>query len=93
MDEATASVDYESDARIQQMVRRDFAGQCTVIAIAHRLHTVAFFDRIMVLSGGEALEEGKPEALLMQEGGTLRALAEESGDFEGLLRVARGGEA
>ena len=43
MDEATASVDHETDARIQAMVRRDFCGTTTVLTIAHRLHTAAFY--------------------------------------------------
>ena len=53
------------------MVRRDFAGQCTVIAIAHRLHTVAFFDRIMVLSGGEALRRASHADGARPDGGAL----------------------
>ena len=52
MDEATASVDHTTDGRIQQMVKTDFRGSCTVITIAHRLHTVVFYDKILLLSEG-----------------------------------------
>ena len=88
MDEATASVDHATDGRIQQMVRRDFVGTCSVLTIAHRLHTVAFYERILLLGGGAVLEYDTPLALLEQEGGGFRKLAEESGDFEALRAVA-----
>ena len=48
MDEATASVDHETDARIQAMVRRDFCGTTTVLTIAHRLHTAAFYEKVHI---------------------------------------------
>ena len=89
MDEATASVDHATDGRIQQMVRRDFRGWCTVLTIAHRLHTVAFYDRVLVLGAGEVVEYDTPLALLSKEGGNFRGLAEESGDLESLLAVAK----
>ena len=89
MDEATASVDHATDGRIQQMVRRDFRGTCTVLTIAHRLHTVAFYDRVLVLGAGEVVEYDTPLALLSKGGGQFRGLAEESGDFESLLTVAK----
>lgn len=43
-DEATASIDDETDRRIQEAVREEFVGS-TIIAIAHRLHTVVTYDR------------------------------------------------
>lgn len=88
MDEATASVDHATDVRIQQMVKRDFRGNCTILTIAHRLHTVAFYDRVLLLGQGAVQEYDTPLALLNTPGGGFRRLAEESGDFDGLLRAA-----
>lgn len=50
MDEATASVEHETDARMQRLVRSEFVG-CTIIAIAHRLRTVVDYDRSLLGRG------------------------------------------
>ena len=57
MDEATASVDRETDRRIQEVVARQFA-RATVISIAHRLETVLGCDVIVVMGEGRVLELG-----------------------------------
>ncbi|GFS16310.1 multidrug resistance-associated protein 4 [Elysia marginata] len=63
IDEATANVDPMTDELIQQTIRNKFK-TCTVLTIAHRLHTVIDSDRIMVLDAGKIVEMGTPNQLL-----------------------------
>lgn len=63
MDEATASVDSQTDAVIQGIIREDFAA-CTIITIAHRIPTVIDCDRVLVIDDGWAKEFERPAALL-----------------------------
>ncbi|KAJ7980275.1 ABC transporter C family member 4 [Quillaja saponaria] len=63
MDEATASVDSQTDAVIQKIIREDFA-TCTIISIAHRIPTVMDCDRVLVIDAGMAKEFDKPSHLL-----------------------------
>ena len=59
MDECTASVDVQTDAKIQEMIRVAFKN-CTVFAIAHRLDTIIDYDKIAVLDYGAPLAESEP---------------------------------
>ncbi|KAI6200171.1 Mrp-4 [Aphelenchoides besseyi] len=63
LDEATASMDVETDALIQQTIRREFS-TCTVLTIAHRLNTIADYDRVLVLHMGQVQEFDSPQRLL-----------------------------
>lgn len=75
LDEATASVDPETEARIQRALDTMLAGR-TAIIIAHRLATVRGCDRILVMHHGRLVEEGTHEELVAREGGIYRALHE-----------------
>ncbi|CAJ0581545.1 unnamed protein product, partial [Mesorhabditis spiculigera] len=63
LDEATAACDAQTDACVQRIIRTDFSDS-TVIAIAHRLNTIADYDRIMVLDAGRLREFDAPGFLL-----------------------------
>ncbi|KUF09019.1 ABCB family ABC transporter ATP-binding protein/permease [Pseudoponticoccus marisrubri] len=67
LDEATSALDTETEASIQEALRRAGEGR-TVITIAHRLSTIADADRIVVLQEGEVVEQGTHDALLAQGG-------------------------
>ncbi|CAK5270991.1 unnamed protein product [Mycena citricolor] len=89
MDEATSSVDFETDARIQESVRTGFGG-ALVITVAHRLKTVVDYDRVVVLDRGRVVEIGAPLELMMSDGGLFRSMCVQSGKFEELESLARG---
>ncbi|KAI9570548.1 hypothetical protein HD554DRAFT_346537 [Boletus coccyginus] len=55
LDEATASVDYETDGKIQNTIATEFKGH-TILCIAHRLHTIISYDRIVLDAGTVATE-------------------------------------
>ncbi|KAF3480026.1 ABC transporter [Arthroderma uncinatum] len=63
MDEATSSVDAETDQLMGSVLREKFKGM-TVVAIAHKLQTVLDFDRIVLLDKGTIIETGNPKELL-----------------------------
>ncbi|MFK7943449.1 MAG: ABC transporter ATP-binding protein [Paracoccaceae bacterium] len=67
LDEATAALDSESEAAIQQALTRLMPGK-TVIAIAHRLSTIAHMDRIVVMADGRIAEQGNHAELLAADG-------------------------
>ncbi len=77
MDEATASIDNETDATIQRMIRENF-NDATVLTIAHRLNTIMDSDRILVLDDGHIAELDTPENLLAKETGHFKAMVEKS---------------
>jgi ATP-binding cassette subfamily B protein len=75
LDEATSSLDSESEALIQQAMERLIKGR-TSIVIAHRLSTVRSLDRILVFDRGEIVEQGTHAALASRAGGIYRGLFE-----------------
>ncbi|NMN58630.1 ATP-binding cassette subfamily B protein [Xanthobacter sp. SG618] len=75
LDEATSSLDSESEAAIQDAMERLMVGRTTLV-IAHRLSTVRSLDRLMVFDKGRIVEEGDHDKLVRREGGLYRRLFE-----------------
>lgn len=96
-DEATSSVDMETDDKIQATIASGFKGK-TLLCIAHRLRTIIGYDRICVMDQGGIAELDTPLELWKKEGGIFRGMCERSGirgeDIrgarEGLLLAAEG---
>ena len=75
LDEATSSLDSESEALIQAAMERLMVGRTTLV-IAHRLSTVRALDRLLVFDRGRIAEEGSHETLITLRGGIYRGLFE-----------------
>lgn len=88
MDEATANVDPKTDSLIQQTIREQFA-ECTILTVAHRLHTVVDSDRILVLDDGRVEEFDSPQRLMDKSDGGFRRLIDsmDKSDREELFRL------
>ncbi|KAG5996170.1 hypothetical protein E4U52_007183 [Claviceps spartinae] len=63
VDEATSSVDSETDELMQRVIQEELKGR-TLIAVAHKLHTVVDYDRIVLIDKGKIVECGNPRVLL-----------------------------
>jgi len=86
MDEATASIDYATDARIQDTIREI---KNTTLTIAHRLQTIIDYDKVLVLDKGEIVEFGDPFDLISKADGVFHGMCEMSGDLDVLEREAK----
>ncbi|NWZ19112.1 MRP7 protein, partial [Asarcornis scutulata] len=73
IDEATASVDQQTEQLLQQTIRQRFADK-TVLTIAHRLNTVLDSDRVLVMQAGRVVELGSPSSLRQKEGSLFQRL-------------------
>ena len=78
LDEATANVDIETDALIQESIKRNFA-ECTILTVAHRLDTIIESDKILVLKEGRVVEYDEPHKLLEKEEGDFKEMVEATG--------------
>jgi len=86
MDEATASIDYATDAKIQETMREI---KNTTITIAHRLQTIIDYDKVLVLDKGEVVEFGSPWELLQKEEGVFMGMCDMTGEGAMLKGLAK----
>ncbi|KAF8849622.1 putative multidrug resistance protein MDR [Acephala macrosclerotiorum] len=75
MDEATSSVDQQTDEEVQKALKSEFA-DCTVLAVAHRLETIGNSDVVVVVDQGRIVEVGNPQKLREDPGSLFKALWE-----------------
>jgi ATP-binding cassette subfamily C (CFTR/MRP) protein 1 len=73
LDEATNSVDKDTDAVMRKVIQEEFARH-TVISVAHRLSSLSWCDKVVVLDKGRIVEVGRPEELMQIEDGWWRQL-------------------
>ena len=78
LDEATSSVDYETDAKIQSLIAQEF-NRCTILCIAHRLKTILNYDRLVVLDNGTVKEFDTPRSLFCMQDTIFREMCDKSG--------------
>jgi ABC-type multidrug transport system fused ATPase/permease subunit len=98
LDEATASMDYETDRGIQVVLRRQLSGaaaggdrQRTLVTIAHRLRTIVDYDEVVVMGGGRVLEVGSPRELC-EARGQFWEMVRHSGEGDDLENLMLGEE-
>uniref|UniRef100_A0A7N9CEL7 Multidrug resistance-associated protein 1-like n=1 Tax=Macaca fascicularis TaxID=9541 RepID=A0A7N9CEL7_MACFA len=89
LDEATASIDFETDKLVQTTIRKEFS-DCTILTIAHRLQSIIDSDRVLVLDSGSIVEFEAPQNLIRQKGlfyemTTDAGITQESGTEKKLL--------
>ncbi|XP_003699290.2 ATP-binding cassette sub-family C member 4 isoform X1 [Megachile rotundata] len=90
LDEATANVDPQTDALIQNTIRRKFT-KCTVLTIAHRLNTIMDSDKVLVMDKGRMAEYDHPHMLLQNTYSQFTSLVKETDRamFDQLVRIAK----
>ncbi|KIY50596.1 hypothetical protein FISHEDRAFT_39032 [Fistulina hepatica ATCC 64428] len=87
LDEATSSIDFATDKKIQTTIREEFT-ESLLLTIAHRLRTVIDYDRLIVLDKGQIIEFDTPLNLIQKEGGLFRNMCLKSGTFNELEAAA-----
>jgi ABC-type multidrug transport system fused ATPase/permease subunit len=88
LDEATASIDYATDSKIQRTIREEFSS-ATLITVAHRIHSIVDYDKILVMESGQAVEYAEPHVLL-EEDSKFREICLETGEITKLEVAAKG---
>lgn len=82
LDEATAAVDVQTDAMLQNTLRGPLFKHRTIITVAHRINTILDSDRVVVLDKGEVAEFGPPQELI-QKRGLFYGLVKQAGLIDG----------
>ncbi|KAJ3842758.1 hypothetical protein EV361DRAFT_888642 [Lentinula raphanica] len=88
LDEATSSIDFATDAKIQATIREEFTGSL-LLTVAHRLRTIIDYDRLLVLDKGQVVELDTPWNLIQKEDGIFRTMCLKSGSFTELEAAAK----
>ncbi|AMD21014.1 HEL267Cp [Eremothecium sinecaudum] len=88
LDEATASIDYASDIKIQQTIREEFSNS-TILTIAHRLRSIIDYDKVLVMDAGKVEEYDHPYSLLLNKESTFYEMCEDSGELDVLIQLAK----
>ncbi|KAG6859376.1 hypothetical protein C0995_009183 [Termitomyces sp. Mi166 len=88
LDEATSSIDFATDAKIQTTIWEEFTSSL-LLTIAHCLPTVINYDRLIILNKGQIVEFDTPWKLI-QKGGIFRSMCLKSGSFGDLEATAKG---
>jgi len=83
LDEATSALDSEVESAIQEQLKNLMQNK-TVLAVAHRLSTIAALDRLVVLDGGKVVETGSHTELLQNKGLYAKLWERQSGGFLGV---------
>lgn len=79
-----------TDLLIQQTIRKNFM-ECTVLTIAHRLHTIIDSNRVLIMDSGSVVKFDEPKSLLQNENSVFYGMIKELGttEFEHLPRIAK----
>ena len=88
LDEATSNVDMRTDHFIQNCIKTKFR-DTTVITIAHRLNTIADYDKVIVMDRGRIVETGSPYELLLKKGMFAEMVAHTGRNAEIIRKLAR----
>ncbi|KAK9376594.1 uncharacterized protein V1513DRAFT_483259 [Lipomyces chichibuensis] len=87
LDEATASIDYNTDTLLQKTIREEF-NDTTILTIAHRLRSIIDYDVILVMDEGTVKEYDNPHLLLQKKDSIFRAMCASSGELQTLAEMA-----
>ena len=77
MDEATSSIDYNTEQLIQKVILKNLKDS-TVLTIAHRIKTILEYDKILVFDQGHLVEQGSPKELIEKKSGQFYGLYSQS---------------